>query len=276
MLRLLFSITGLFVCLSVFSMQDITQDKHYIVHIETSMGTMKARLYNDTPGHRDHFLRLARSGHYDGTLFYRVMPGFMIQGGSSDTRNAQAGTELGYGREILIDAEIKSGHFHKKGALAAPRQPDETNPKKKSDISQFFIVQGRIYPPEELKAMENKVNVPIKRAAQKKYLTKEKEALLDSLKAQKKVAEFREIAEEIKKQIAEELASNTKMFIIPDEVKQAYTTIGGAHHLDNEYSIFGEVFEGLEIIDKIASMKTDKNNRPLTDVKIIRITVIEP
>ena len=143
--------------LALFTLPSTGQEKERIVLIETSMGNLKSKLYNDTPIHRDNFIELAKSGQYDGTLFYRVIKDFIIQGGSADSRNAVAGQELGYGREITIDAEIKPHHYHKKGALAAPRQPDETNPLKKSDISQFYFTVGRKYPPEELDHIEKSV-----------------------------------------------------------------------------------------------------------------------
>lgn len=262
--------------ISIASASAQEPEKEYTVLIETNMGNMKARLYNDTPKHRDKFVQLAKAGHYDGTLFYRVIKDFMIQGGSADSRNASPGEELGYAPEILVDAEFNPRHYHKKGALAAPRQPDEANPRKRSDIAQFYVVQGRVYLPEEFKAMENKVNNPIKRKINSKYLTPEKEAILDSLKKLKKVEEFRAIADEIKQQIAEEMDNHPGVLRIPEEIKKDYTTVGGTYELDNEYTVFGEVFEGIEIMDKIAALKVDKNNRPETDVKIIRVKIIHP
>ena len=170
------------------------QEQERMVVVETSAGSMKFKLYNDTPGHRDNFIRLAREGQYDGTLFYRVVKEFMIQGGSSDSRNARPGQELGYGQEINIPAEIRPAHYHKKGALAAPRQPDNLNPEKKSDISQFYIVAGKKYTEEEIDNYVNAINKPIKRAIQEKYYYPKK-ALLDSLRAARAVAEIRGVRE---------------------------------------------------------------------------------
>lgn len=251
------------------------QDKEYIVLIETNVGNLKAKLYNDTPGHRDHFIELAKSGQYDGTLFYRVVKDFIIQGGSEDSRNAVPGQSLGYGREITIDAEIKPHHYHKKGALAAPRQPDEVNPMKRSDISQFYFTVGRKYPPEELERIEKSVNSPIRKKIQNKYYTPEKKALLDSLKAQKNVPEFRKIANKIKADIAREWNNNPDKLFMDEAKKTAYTTTGGAHSLDNEYTVFGELIEGFDILDKIAALETDKQNRPLKDIRIIKVKIIE-
>ena len=133
------------------------QEKEVKAVIETNLGNMIVKLYNDTPNHRDNFVRLAKAGHYDGSLFYRVIKNFVIQGGSSDSKKAIKGAAIGYGKPIVIDAEIKPEHYHKKGALAAPRQPDRVNFFKESDISQFYIVQGRKYDPKELDIIEKQV-----------------------------------------------------------------------------------------------------------------------
>ena len=190
------------------------QEKEVMALIETNLGNMKIKLYNDTPIHRDNFIRLAKAGHYDGTLFYRVIKNFMIQGGSSDSRNAIAGQFIGFGKPMTIEAEIKPEHYHKKGALAAPRQPDRENFFKESDISQFYIVQGKKYTEQELEIIEKSVNVPIKNAINRKYYTPEKKIILDSLRKLKKVEEFREIAGKIKKDIAFEWNANADKIYI--------------------------------------------------------------
>ena len=231
------------------------QEKEVKAVIETNLGNMIVKLYNDTPNHRDNFVRLAKAGHYDGSLFYRVI-------------KAIKGAAIGYGKPIVIDAEIKPEHYHKKGALAAPRQPDRVNFFKESDISQFYIVQGRKYDPKELDIIEKQVNVPIKRAIQRKYYTPEKKAILDTLRKQKKVKEFREIAEKIKQDIAFDWNANPNKIYMPEEKRNAYINEGGIHHLDKEYTVFGEVIEGFEVIDKIAALPTDGNDRPITDVRI--------
>ena len=263
MKKTIICLAALLVVLSAHS-----QEKEVMALIETNMGNMKVKLYNNTPNHRDNFIRLAKAGQYDGTLFYRVVKNFVIQAGSSDSRGAIKGQAIGYGKPIVIDSEMKQENYHKKGALAAPRQPDRVNFFKESDISQFYIVQGRVYPMKEVDMIEKQVNVPIKKAIQNKYYTPEKKIILDSLRNQKKVAEFRKIAEKIKQDIAFEWEANTDKVYMPDDKKQAYTTLGGVHHLDKEYTVFGEVVEGLEVIDKIAALPVDRNDRPLTDVKI--------
>lgn len=252
-------------CLSLGS---FSQEKEVKAVIETELGNMTVKLYNDTPKHRDNFIRLAKAGHYDGTLFYRVIKNFVIQAGSSDSRKAIKGAAIGYGKPIVIEAEIKPEHYHKKGALAAPRQPDRVNFFKESDISQFYIVDGRKYDPRELEILENQVNVPIKKAIQRKYYTPEKKAILDTLRKQKKVKEFREIADKIKRDIAFEWNANNDKLYMPEDKIKAYTQQGGVHHLDKEYTVFGEVTDGFEVIDKIATLPTDGNDRPQTDVRI--------
>lgn len=250
------------------------QTKEVTAVIETNMGNMTIKLYNETPKHRDNFIRLAKSGHYDNTLFYRVVKNFVIQGGSAASRGAAKGQPIAYGKPMNIDAEIHPNCYHKKGALAAPRQPNHENFLKESDISQFYIVQGRKYSPEELDLIEKKVNNPIRNAIQRKYYTKEKKAILDSLRQLKKVDEFREIAQKIKDDIAFEWVSNPDKIDMPEDKKEAYQTLGGLHHLDKEYTVFGEVTEGLSLIDKIAAMSTNSEERPLEDVVILKVRIL--
>ena len=262
----LLTLSLLSLTLTLLPLTSKSQEKEPVVLIETNMGNLKAKLYNDTPLHRDNFIRLAKSGHYNGTLFYRVVKNFVVQGGSSDSRNAIAGQAI---------AEIKPHHYHKKGALAAPRQPDRVNVFKESDIAQFYFVVGKKYTPEELDKIEKSINNPIKKAIQKKYYTPEKKAILDTLRAQKKVPEFRAIAEKIKSDINFEWENNTDKLYMDDEKRKAYTTIGGVHHLDKEYTVFGELIEGFDVLDKIAALPTDRQDRPFKDVRIISVKIIE-
>ncbi len=186
------------------------------VLIETSYGKIIIELYNETPLHRDNFIKLVNEEFYDGTLFHRVINQFMIQGGDPDSKNAQPGQQLGMGGpEYTIDAEFVADFFHVKGALAAARQGDHVNPMKKSSGSQFYIVQGRPFAHQELDMFEQRSGKPF---------------------------------------------SNEK--------RQVYSTIGGTPHLDGEYTVFGIVVEGLEVVDSIAAVKTDQTNRPLEDISV--------
>jgi cyclophilin family peptidyl-prolyl cis-trans isomerase len=240
-----------------------------IVEISTNMGSMKFRLYDDTPKHRDAFIELANEGYYNETLFYRVIHDFLIQGGSKSSRNAPPGKRIGYGDpDKTVDDEILSHHFHKKGSLCAPRQPDEINPFKQSDISQFFIIEGSIYTQGALDTMEMAVNRPIRKKIVQKCMTPEVRAELKKLKEEKKVEEFRQLAGEIKSKIETEYNLNRGTLEFSEAQRKAYTTVGGYPELDGKYTIFGECISGFDVIDKIASLKTDENNRPYTDVKI--------
>lgn len=245
------------------------QQREHIIIIATNLGEIKCKLYNDTPLHRDKFLQEATTGYYDGTLFYRVIKHFMIQGGSSDTKNAKPGQRIGYGDpDFTVSDEIIPIHIHKKGALCAPRQPDEINPFKQSDISQFFIIQGSVYRSGELDTMELAKNRPIHKEIQNRLMTPQVIEKLRQLKAEKKVEEFRAIADPIKAQIDTEMRLHPGRLKFTPQQREAYTTIGGYPELDGKYTIFGEVIGGFDVIDRIANLKTDSNNRPFQDVKI--------
>ncbi|MGQ8335674.1 peptidylprolyl isomerase [Sunxiuqinia sp. A32] len=240
-----------------------------IVEVKTNLGSMKFRLYNDTPKHRDAFIKLANQGYYDETLFYRVIQNFLIQGGSKSSRNAPPGKRIGYGDpEHTVDDEIISHYHHKKGALCAPRQPDEVNPFKQSDISQFYIVKGKVFTNGELDTMEMAVNRPIRKEITSQVYTSDIREKLKQLKEEKKVKEFREIAGKVKKDIESRFNLHPGVLKFSEEQRKSYTTVGGYPDLDGKYTIFGECISGFDVIDKIAALKTDSNSRPFTDVKI--------
>ena len=246
-----------------------------VVQISTNFGSMKFRLYDDTPKHRDAFIDLANEGYYDGTLFYRVIQDFLIQGGSKSSKDAPPGKRIGYGDpDKTVDDEILTHYFHKKGALCAPRQPDEINPFKQSDISQFFIVKGSVHTIGQLDTMEFAINRPVRNKIVQRYMTPSVRAELKKLKEEKKVKEFREIANRVKDQIETEYNLQPEILEFSEAQREAYTTVGGYPDLDGKYTIFGECISGFEVIDKIAALKTDKNNRPYTDVKI-KVTIIK-
>ena len=261
-----------FFLIFIFSWNGFSQSKK--IQVSTNLGNMVFQLYDDTPKHRDVFLNLAGEGYYDGTLFYRVMQDFLIQGGSKSSRNAPPGKRIGYGDpDKTVDDEILLHYFHKKGALCAPRQPDEVNPFQQSDISQFCIVKGRIYTHGELDTMELAVNRPIRNKIIRKYMTEEIRAELNRLREEEKVEEFREIADEIKQKIETEYVLQP-VLEFSEIQRKVYTTTGGYPDLDGKYTIFGECISGFEVIDKIAALKTDENNRPYNDV-IITVKILE-
>ena len=246
-----------------------------IVEVKTNLGTMKFKLYNDTPKHRDAFIQLANNGYYDRTLFYRVIQDFLIQGGSKSSRNAPPGKRIGYGDpEHTVDDEIIEQHFHKKGALCAPRQPDEVNPFKQSDISQFYVVKGQVFTEGQLDTLEMVVNRPIKKKITKQIYTPEIRQKLKTLKEEGKVDEFREIAARVKNDIASRYELNPNTLEFSEAQRKAYTTVGGYPDLDGKYTVFGECIAGFDVIDKIATLEVDGNNRPIKDV-VIEVNVIE-
>ncbi len=262
------------------------QEKQHLVEVQTNLGNMRFVLYNDTPKHRDAFLSLAKSGYYDGTLFYRVMQDFLIQGGSKSSRNAPAGKRIGYGDpEHTVDDEICPQHFHKKGALCAPRQDDEVNPFKQSDISQFYIIEGAVHTAGRLDTLEMAVNIPIKKKITNEIYTPELKEQLKQLKkevsesadkevARAKVEEFNTLLNGIKADVQSKLELSPNTLHFSDEQRKAYTTVGGYPELDGKYTVFGECISGWEVIDKISKLKTDANNRPLQDVKM-KVLVIQ-
>lgn len=241
------------------------------VLIKTTYGDIKVKLYDETPQHRDNFLKLAKEGFYDSTLFHRVIKDFMIQGGDPNSKNATAGQQLGMGAPgYLIPAEFNDKFFHKKGVLSAARQSDNVNPQKKSSGSQFYIVQGRVFNAEELQQMEYGITNQRLQQFFPKFISKPENAelglKLDSLQKSGNKAALDMLTKDLVQMMFK--SPDFVPFKFTEDQKEAYTTIGGAPHLDGEYTIFGEVVEGLEVIDKIAAVETDKNDRPTTDIVI--------
>ena len=193
------------------------------VEMQTSYGKIVLLLYDDTPLHRDNFIKLVNEGLYDGVLFHRVIEGFMIQGGDPDSKDAKPGKMLGEGDlGYTIPAEFRDNHINKRGALCAARQGDDVNPKKESSASQFYIVQGRTWNDDEMNMMERRFG---------KHYTAER--------------------------------------------RKIYAEEGGAPHLDGDYTVYGEVVEGMNVVDKIAAAQRDRFDRPLQDIKIISAKVIK-
>jgi len=246
------------------------QTKYPVIVIETNYGTMKAMLYDDTPVHNDHYLKLISQGYFNGTLFHRVVKNFVIQGGAQDSRNAPAGAQIGGGRtDMELMPEFRENRFHKKGALAAPRKGNNENPQKKSDASQFYIVHGKVYTRGRLDSTEMSVNVPIRNELIRRHYVPHKEELARLKESNPRG--FNNLLDSLLGVVDSLYAVAPGKFFFPEELKDAYTTLGGAHHLDGEYTVFGEVTEGLDVIDKIASLPVDGNSRPQSDAKIVRM-----
>ena len=240
--------------------------------IQTSAGTMKVLLYDEVPNHQQAFIKRARNGEYDGTLFTRVIPEFMIQGGAPDSRTAPAGARCGFGdRSSEIMPEMKPGLFHKRGILAAPRQNDDVNPQKKSDMSQFFIVQGKVYTTGELDTLETITNQKIRLKAVEQFFEPVKTEL--ALQKASNKREYQKRLRAIHAQIDSTIRATPGHLIFTDEQRKAYTTEGGCHHLDNNYTIYGELIDGFDVLDAIATQPKDAYDRPKKDIRIIKVTI---
>jgi peptidyl-prolyl cis-trans isomerase B (cyclophilin B) len=241
--------------------------KDFVVTIKTNYGDMVVILYDETPKHKANFIKLAKEHYFDSLLFHRVISGFMIQGGDPNSKKAKSGESLGNGGPgYLIDAEFNSRLFHKKGALAAART---NNPEKASSGSQFYIVQGTVL--SSSAADELKVDQPKLRLALQQFLAQpQNTSLRDSLSKLYSLAtkeEFNKKIFTLVPRIEKETGTKLTKDVSPEMIK-AYSTIGGTPHLDGEYTVFGEVIKGLDVIDKIAALKKDGSDRPLEDVRI--------
>ena len=244
-----------------------------VVIIETPEGDIRLRLYNETPLHRDNFLKLAREGYYDGVLFHRVIREFMIQAGDPDSRKAQPGVQLGNGGPgYTVPAEIVPGLFHKKGALAAARLGDQVNPQKASSGSQFYLVEGKIWRPGELDTLENRLVANLQQSILRQVITPAQEEL-NKYRQENNQQAFNERVAVLQAR-ADSLFQAAPKPSFSEAQRHAYTTIGGSPHLDGGYTVFGEVIEGLEVIAKISAVQTDGANRPLKDMPI-KVKVID-
>ena len=246
-----------------------TDNERPKIKLTTDFGEMIIELYNKTPKHRDNFLKLVKNDFYDSLLFHRVINGFMIQGGDPDSRNAKQGERLGNGGPgYQIPAEFDTALIHRKGALAAAREGDRVNPEKKSSGSQFYIVQGKVLPLQVLNQMENKFNQRKINQLINEYLqnpdNKERKAIMDSLQKAQKYEELNDQYREVEQIIKS--APDYEPYTFSEKQKKVYSTEGGTPHLDGAYTVFGQVVEGLHVIDSIAAQPTDKFDRPVENV----------
>lgn len=247
-------------------------DEETLVVISTDKGEITLKLYDDTPLHRDNFIKLAGSGFFDSTLFHRVIKTFMIQGGDPDSKKAVSGVELGEGGPGYdIPAEILPNHYHRRGVLAAAREDDKNNPKRLSSGSQFYIVQGKVFTDQEMDMLEKEQNSLTKQRIFVNIMDNPANLGLRnqffSPDAKKDSVHFRFLLDTLNKMIDAEYGPLPK-FLVSQEQRKIYKTIGGAPKLDGKYTIFGEVISGMEVVDAIADEKTDKNDRPLNDVRM--------
>jgi len=244
-----------------------------LVLIETTLGNIKVHLYNETPLHRANFIKLAKEGFFNETLFHRVIKDFMIQGGDPNSKNAPAGKPVGNGGPgYTIPAEIVyPKYFHKRGALAAARQNDAVNPERRSSGSQFYIVWGQVMSNGQLNSLESQIN----QNKQQRILNRlQVEHQKETTSLQKSGnQEGLSILQERLLRLSVKEAESAPDFAFNEEQRTAYTTIGGTPSLDNDYTVFGEVVEGLDVVEKIQNVTTGERNRPVEDVKM-KISVV--
>ena len=208
---------------------NISAQERAEVELETTEGNIRIALFNETPQHRDNFMKLVRMEFYDSLLFHRVIKDFMIQGGDLNSRHAKPGQLLGEGElDYTIEPEFRLPQiYHRRGVIASARESDKVNPERRSGAAQFYIVWGKVYDDRRLASVQER---------------------LDS-------------------------ATNGQVKLTPEMI-ETYKTVGGTPHLDGQYTVFGEITEGLDVVDRIQQMETDKNDRPLKDVRILHVKII--
>lgn len=247
------------------------ENREAVVKLETSQGVVRLKLYPETSIHRENFLKLVDEGYYNGMLFHRVIEDYMIQAGDPRSRKAHPGIRLGAtGIGYTLKAEMLPQYFHKKGALAAARASDRVNPERQSDGSHFYIVKGSVFSPSGLDSLVELTN------------GKRFTALFERLQQARQGEILRlQAANDYEglKRINEELSTETRKqfkraeLILTEEQREAYTTLGGIPHLDGEYTVFGEVIEGMEVVEKIARVQVDENFRPVRDIVIVQAKI---
>ncbi|WP_456105031.1 peptidylprolyl isomerase [Prevotella sp.] len=242
--------------------------------IKTTEGDIIIRLYDETPKHRDNFLKLAKEGYFNGTLFHRVIKDFMIQGGDPDSKNASKGKMLGTGGpDYTIPAEfVYPQYFHKRGALSAARTGDEVNPDRESSGSQFYIVWGKTFKPAELKQMEQQMAMQQEQQVFNQ-LTREHHEEIMNLRRNRDRVGLQELQDKLIEQTKTTCKQQGKPSFTEEQI-EVYTNVGGTPFLDNQYTVFGEVEEGLDIVERIQNCDTDRNDRPTEDIKIEAVDLL--
>lgn len=254
--------------------KDPNMEKETKLKIETSAGDIVVKLYNETPKHRDNFIKLAEEGTYEGTLFHRVIKDFMIQGGDPESKGAPKGKALGTGDTgYTIPAEfVYPKYFHKRGALSAARLGDEVNPNRESSGCQFYIVWGKVYKPQELKQMERQLEMQQEQTIFN-ALAKEHRDEIMTLRRNRDRTGLQRLQDELVEETQQKSKQMGKPKFTEEQVK-AYTTVGGTPFLDNQYTVFGEVVDGLDVVEKIQNVETSRDDRPKDDVSMT-MTIVE-
>ena len=262
--------TILFLTIATITSCSFSQNKPVpegpMVLIKTKYGDMKVVLYNETSLHRDNFMKLTKEKVFDSLLFHRVIKGFMVQGGDPNSKHAPKDQMLGDGDlNYTVPAEIRAGIIHKKGVIAAARNGDEENPERRSSATQFYLAQGKVYKLDDVPSIEQNLN---SRAAESLFL-KLKAEKIDNLmlfQMDRNQAGYDKLLEKLKQKATREVEKNP--ITLNKQQIETYTTLGGIPHLDGAYTVFGEVIDGLAVIDSIAAQPTGKNDRPLENIRM--------
>ena len=253
---------------------NMANDNATLVKIETTMGDITVKLYDETPKHKENFIKLVKEGVYDSTLFHRVIKNFMIQAGDPTSKTASATDTLGSGDVgYTIPAEFNPKFFHKRGVLAAARQGDDVNPNKESSGCQFYIVTGRKFSEAQMINMENQMNEArldtVFQALARKHMKE-----IYTMRKANDMEGLMELQDSLENQARKEVAKEPALKFTPEQIK-AYTTVGGAPHLDGNYTVFGEVVDGMNVVAEIETAKTNRQDRPTQDIRILKATVVE-
>lgn len=245
------------------------------VLMRTSAGDITLKLYNKTPLHRDNFIKLANEGQYNGLLFHRVIKNFMIQGGDVTSKDAPMNKQLGAGDlGYTIPAEFNyPEYFHKKGALCAARTGDEVNPERASSASQFYIVTGKVYKDNELNQMEKQMEMQLKQSIFARLQAENRPKIMELYRSgnREELAIFRDTLIGKTELEAEKRKEEAKL---SPSVREVYKSVGGVPFLDNQYTVYGEVVDGLETVEAIQNAKTNKQDRPTTNIVIKSVEIL--
>lgn len=254
--------------------KSMNQGNETLVRLETTEGNITVKLYDETPKHRDNFIKLAKEGVYDSTLFHRVIKNFMIQAGDPQSKTASDTATLGSGDVgYTLPAEINPKFFHKRGVLAAARLGDEVNPNRESSGCQFYIVTGRKFSEAQMINMENQMNEARLENIFNELARKHMKEIYKMRKANDTEG-LLELQDSLEAQARAKVAKEPALKYTKEQISD-YTTIGGAPHLDGAYTIFGEVTEGMDIVDKIEKVKTNRGDRPEKDIRILKAEVLD-
>lgn len=237
------------------------------VKISTSYGDIVVRLYDETPAHRDNFIKLAKEGTLNGTLFHRVIKDFMIQGGDPESKGAAKGRMLGSGDVgYTLPAEFNPALYHKRGALSAARQGDQVNPEKRSSGCQFYIVWGKKYNAGEMGQMERQMMMQAQQSVFNNLAMEHRAEIMD-MRRNRDAVGLQVLQEKLVDQM-NAIVKEQGLGKMSAEQKAVYTELGGTPFLDGQYTVFGEVEQGLELVGKIQEVATDGNDRPLEDISM--------